>query len=99
MLNLCDQPIDGEHELLSVPIRAICQQFTSMCGEQIVASRACPALYVAIAQVCETSDITGTPCMPQGSKHVLERESGGNAVPHVAVQHNEPRSRWEPVVS
>jgi hypothetical protein len=37
--------------------------------------------------------------MPQGSKHVLERESGGNAVLHVAVQHNEPRSRWEPVVS
>jgi hypothetical protein len=49
VLDLVDQPIDGEQELLSVPIRAICQQRASVCGEHIIASSARPALYFAEA--------------------------------------------------
>jgi len=71
MLDLGDQLIDGEHELLSVPVGAICQQRASVPGKHIVASSARPALYLAIAQVRETSHVTGAPCMPQCSKYVF----------------------------
>jgi hypothetical protein len=64
VLDLGDQPVDGEHELLSVPVGAIRQQRASVRGKHVIASGARPALYLASAQMRETSDVTGTPCVP-----------------------------------
>jgi len=38
--------------------------------------------------MCEPTNVIGTLRMPKRGKQVLERESGGKAVLHVAVQHS-----------
>jgi hypothetical protein len=88
VLDLGDQPVDSEHELLSVPIWAICQQRASMCHEHVIAPIACPALYLTVAHMHQAADVIGTPCMPKGGEHVFERYLGGESALHVAVQHS-----------
>ena len=88
VLDFGNQSIDGEHELLAVSVGALGQQRPSVCGELIIPSSARPALYFAGAQLCETTDVTGVPGVPKRSEQVLERESGGDAVLHVALQHS-----------
>jgi hypothetical protein len=73
VLELGDQPVDSEHELLSVPIRAVCQQCMSMCHEDVIAPSSGPPLYLKVAHMRQATDITDTPCMPKGGEHVFER--------------------------
>ena len=88
VLDLGDQPIDGEHEILSALVWAIGQQRPSVCCEHVIATSARPALYFPGAQMCEPTNVIGTLRMPKRGKQGLERESGGKAVLHVAVQHS-----------
>jgi hypothetical protein len=65
VLDFGDQPIDGEHELLSALVRAVDQQPPGVCCERIIASSVRPSLYFAETQMCETTDVIGTPSMPK----------------------------------
>jgi hypothetical protein len=88
LLDFGDQPVDGEHEFVSVPIGAVRQQCAGMCHEHVIAPGSRPALHLGVAHMREAGDITGTPRMPKGREHVFERELDGARRVHVAVQHN-----------
>jgi hypothetical protein len=95
VLDLGDQPVDSEHELLSVPIRTICQQRASVRHKLAIAPSAGPALYLAVTHMRQAADVIGTPRMPECGEHVFERKLGGEVVFHAAVQHSGACTRLE----
>ena len=99
LLDFGDQPVDGEHEFVSVPIGAVRQQCAGMCHEHVIAPGSRPALHLGVAHMREAGDITGTPRMPKGREHVFERELDGARRVHVAVQHNSLHRLRESVFS